>query len=178
MATIKNFNLIEGISNQLKLQRFFEKLPEELGRTIVPVFMVNEVGQQRTRIMPTVAPPQTFLIPTGKRWEIESIFFTYVSTATVGNRLITVEYLDENGVTIFGQRADNVHVASLTSQYHWSPYAGSMDSASGTENVMTIPRHLPSGWTVRIRERNTVDVSDTILGAVNYREYQSAEVGQ
>jgi len=180
MTTVKNFNIIEGISNQLKLQRFFEQLPDKLGNTILPVFIVNEIGQQKTHIFTALAvsTPVDFTVPRGKRWEVESIFFVWTSSATAGNRQVTLDIFDDNGVLVYQTVAALLLAASGALRYAFGPYFGTNANSLSVEGFGCMPKHLKSGWVVRIHDRVNIDeAGDIVTGVLNYLEFQSAETG-
>jgi len=181
MSEIKNFNIVEGISNQLKLQRFFEPIPKRLAQEIRPVFVINEVPNLKTFILTGVVSTQSFTVPQGKQWKIHCVFYAFATSAEVGNRVPVIDILDENNVTLCRTLSNNsTQAASLTRRYTWKPGLGLSITEAGTDIMDPLPVSiLKSGWSLHILDRSNVDVGvDTITGSIVYEELQSAVTPQ
>jgi len=182
MATIiKNTDLLRQLANNLKLMPTLDQTPMELGGSgkILPVFVINETGILKSDAR-TGFFPQVFTVPDGKRWEVEYIHIDVLTSATVGNRNFSAQLRDENGLIIFTPVPDTTVAASLPERFTWSPNISTIDStASGSGyQVVYFPRHMASGWSVRVGEIVDIDEDADILtsGAMLVREYASSEV--
>lgn len=63
----------------------------------------------------------TFTVPANTEYQILNVYVSLVTTATVGNRQMTVQALDSSDNVIAGARAGAVQAASLTRIYNFAP---------------------------------------------------------
>lgn len=88
----------------------------------------------------------------------------FQSTATVGNRLLRLEVVNDAGLTVDVAAAGNSQAASLTNRYTWHHRIASFSSlTSGSvfPSYITSAWLLP-GWSIQVRDANSVDVNDII----------------
>ena len=95
---------------------------------------------------------KTFTVPAGKQWTIKSIYALLVSTATVGNRILTVLFTKADNTTVLEIRAGVAQAASLTYRYGLFPGAAFNTTVANNFSLTPIPPDfvLPAGYKVRI----------------------------
>lgn len=99
----------------------------------------------------------------------------FQSTATVGNRLLRLEVVNDAGLTVDQAAAGNSQAASLTNRYNFSNRItsfSSLTSGSVFPSYITTMWLLP-GWTLQYRDANAVDVNDIIEAFVQAIEVPS-----
>jgi len=179
MTTIKKTNILRQITNFLDLQTTAgDNPPDELGKTVVPTFSVNEKPKLIAFDFTSATFNQAFVVPQGKRWVIRNIFYSLVTSATVGSRVPIVDIDNENGLNLSRVTSETgTIVASTTERNTWAPNFGIFDSVAGTDFYMPLPLFdLNEGWTITLQDRNNIDAAgDLISGGVVINEYPSGE---
>jgi len=94
------------------------------------------------------------------------------STATVGNRQITLELLDGSNVVMGQWPAGAVQAASLTRQYTFSPGAQYMAAFVGTHITTPLPANLvvPAGYKIRLRDSAGIAAGDTLKAYLYFHD--------
>jgi len=176
MARVNKGEVIQKIVKGLRLDSAREPIPLDVIERIMPVFVVNEQGEQRTISVTAATPiPFDFVVPANKRWEVESLWFTYTASATVGVRVIIASILNDSGFEVFRSTGENTMVATQVARFAFSQYYGTTDTFSSLDAVNSFPKHIPAGWTIRVDDRASVDSADTFTGALNYLEMEQTE---
>ena len=80
---------------------------------------------------------KTFTVPDGQEWQILWVYVQYTSTATVGNRQLTIRALSDGGTTLMQVKAGAVQAASLTRYYTFAPSLADLTSMRDTAYLMT-----------------------------------------
>ena len=104
---------------------------------------------------------KTFTVPVGKVWEILSIWVELTSTASVGNRQISVQIQDSDSDVIGTVIAGINQAESLTRNYFFGAGVVDLTTARDTNFLTTpIPRILlPAGFIIRVYDNFAVDVA-------------------
>lgn len=104
---------------------------------------------------------KTFTVTTGKVWQIQSIWVELASTATVGNRQMSVAILDSDNDVLARVEAGAVQAASVTRYYLFAPTVAELTSMRNTSYLSTqIPAWvLPPGYKIRVWDSTAVDAA-------------------
>ena len=104
---------------------------------------------------------KTFTVPAAKVWIPVSIHVELISTATVGNRQMALEFQDAANDVIAEVRAGAVQAASLTRKYLLSVTAVDLVAFRDTDWLSTPLPHvmLPAGFQVRVFDKAAVDAA-------------------
>lgn len=103
---------------------------------------------------------KTITVPSGEAWEIQAIHAELVTTATVGNRDLAIEFGDgTDGLCHIHAGASQA--ASLTRHYQFAPGLEDLTAFKKTDNLTTPipPLALGPGWTIRIYDESAVDAT-------------------
>lgn len=104
---------------------------------------------------------KTFTVPSNKIWEVLWTWIELTSTATVGNRRITLLVRDDSDDVILDSVALNTQAASVTEYYLFSPLGQEPKETTSTRHFCVIPPklYLPSGFDLRILDSATIDAA-------------------
>mgnify|MGYP001080713089 CR=1 FL=1 len=99
---------------------------------------ISEVWRLRT-VSSTSADDsdKTFTVPDDQEWQILWVYIQYTSTATVGNRQLTLRALSDGGTTLMQVKAGIVQAASLTRYYTFAPSLADLTAFRDTSYLMT-----------------------------------------
>jgi len=96
--------------------------------------------------------------PIAVRW----LHVLYTSTATAGNRLLSMTIKDAAGNTMYSIRAGTTQAASLARHYVFQPGIYRETAFVNNEiQVAIAPGILEAGWSLTIADENNVDAADT-----------------
>lgn len=115
----------------------------------------------------TVASPAAgagFTIPADSRyWRVfDTIAFQLVTGGNAANRLVTLKYVDGDGVAIATLPSASVQAASLTWQYTWSTEFSNFNTVVGLAVTAPLPyTFLPPGFAAVVTV-GAVDAADQI----------------
>jgi len=159
VTIINKQEIIKSIISKLRLDPGRDKIPIELIDKIMPVMIVNESGDIRFFSDVSVnSSDKTFAVPVGMRWEIQNIFVNLTTTSDVGNRIITIRYIDADGSTVISSvRSDISQPASVTRRSMYSPEIGTIDQTSSSDSFSYIPRHVLGGQSIRVLDSAVID---------------------
>ena len=122
---------------------------------------------------------KSFATPAGKYRLIKAIYASFVSTATVGNRILTIEVTNAAGTEVYW-RAQSVSIAASQTRYiHAGAVPMAVVSAFGGNNSvyyeMSVPELILSpGEILRVYDSGTIDVAaDDMIVAINLVEYDA-----
>lgn len=94
--------------------------------------------------------------------EIMWAHIVYTATATVGNRLLTLQVSDSAGNDMFSVRTAAFQTASQVQHYSFQPGMFREGSFSNGEIQVAIPVGvLMAGWTLTVFDENNIDVADS-----------------
>jgi hypothetical protein len=103
---------------------------------------------------------KTFTVPASTEWEILSIWIELSTTATAGNRQITVERQDSTGDVTGKFLAGIVQTASLAKEYMFAPGLQLMTAFVGAYLSFPLPpMFLSAGEKVRVYDSAAVDAA-------------------
>jgi hypothetical protein len=103
----------------------------------------------------------TFTVPATTEYQVLSIYVSLASTATVGNRQMSVLMTDTSDVTIGELRAGATQAASLTRIYQWGPGLPQDTAFRDTSYISQamMPIWLGAGDKLRIYDKAAVDAA-------------------
>ena len=105
---------------------------------------------------------KTFTVPAGDRYRVLSGNINLITTATVGNRQLDVQFRDDANVVLFTIRAGAVQAASVTRDYKIIPGAPRESAFVAAEIVldnMPLDMILDSGYDIRVFDSAAVDAA-------------------
>jgi len=175
MAKVNKGEVIQKAVKILRIDAARDSLPSESVDKIMPVIVLNETGEIKIQNFAAATGDQIFTVPENKTIELQGVFSTVATTATVGNRAFTLTIESDAGTEIYSQVASFVQAASVSRTYNWSQYNGVVASITGTDSVAPFPSLLKSGWVLRLHDRNNTDSSDPFTGAFIWKEYEQTE---
>lgn len=110
------------------------------------------------------------------KYELLYALVRFTTTATVGNRLLTIAVLDETGTELFHTHPGSYQAASLTYHYYLMPgifrETVSAVTETGVDGTMQMPfpeeMKWNPNWTLRIYDKNAVDAAadDMLISGV------------
>lgn len=133
------------------------------------VFGPTEPSPGRSSFDPAAGAEFTFTVPAGETWDLATFIITLVTDATVANRTVHVQIVDNNNVNIWEGVATVAQTASQTVKY--SAGVGTQDYAAVRDGVLglTLPdMTLLSGWKIRTVTTGIVAGDNYGLGVVTY----------
>jgi hypothetical protein len=78
-----------------------------------------------------------FTVPADQEWQVLWVYVQYTSTATVGNRQLTLRALSDGGTTWMQLKAGIVQAASLARYYTFAPSLADLTAFRDTSFLMT-----------------------------------------
>lgn len=102
-----------------------------------------------------------FVVPALQYWKVLSVYFSLITTATAGNRLMSVDFLDATPALIARCPFGAVQAATLTWNYTAFPGSDKLAAVAGVALALTAPipggLWLPPGYGVKIIDTAAVD---------------------
>jgi hypothetical protein len=115
---------------------------------------------------------KTFTVPAGQEWQVLWIWVVLTSTATVGNRQVTIRVMTSGGTIIASLKAGSVQAASLTRNYLFAPSLADLTSFRDTSFLMTpmMPTmFLSAGQQLRVLDSGAIAAAaDDMLVYIQY----------
>lgn len=108
------------------------------------------------------ADATVFTVAAGVSQILNVLSFTFVTDATVGNRVVRIEIRDGTGNVVARQTCLTADPASTTSQVSAFISSTGTGGASGVVNVPLPSTTMQAGWTVHITVTGTVGAADQI----------------
>ena len=104
---------------------------------------------------------KSWVVPNNEQWKLNSVFVTLATTATAGNRVLTIEVQDELSNVIFALAAGAVQAASGTVKYSFAIGAPRETTAVNGYLLVNCPRDLwlSAGYTLRVYDSAAVDAA-------------------
>jgi len=104
---------------------------------------------------------KTFTVPANTIWEPLSLFVDFLSTATVGNRILTFYFIDSSGIIFFTLYPNITQTASLSYLYHLSQssYIRAPYSIGKFHYFSMPPLFLPAGFAIRVHDSHSIDAA-------------------
>jgi len=171
MATINKNEILQRIIRGLRLDPALEKTPKEIAEKILPVFVINEVGDERVIADTTInSNDKSFVVPAGMKWKIKWVFVNYVSNATAGNRRLQVNVLDQTGGTVvFRSIMPLSQAASLTRDFLWMPRMGG-SQITNVAGYGACPQTLYEGMELHVADGEDISSTDDFTLGLVYEE--------
>jgi hypothetical protein len=117
----------------------------------VPALLVNEDLNDSDKI---------FVVPAGFMYDISWVYVELTTTATVGNRAMTVEIQDPLGDVIGLVQDDAVQTASLAHTYMFGQGMALADGGINTNHMIPLPPLvLPQFYKLRVYDAGAVDAA-------------------
>ena len=100
-------------------------------------------------------------VDSDERWHVFAIYVSLVSTATVGNRQLQVDFRDDSNNVFCSILAGATQAASLTYNYSLAPGLPHLTAVIGTNLMTPMPATmlLKPGWDIRIYDNAAVDAA-------------------
>lgn len=160
MAVSISSNVIQRIIKGLSLNPAAEPVPTEVGRMIVPVFNSNIPLPLVREITDTVLnkSDKTFTVPKGKTWRLLYGNAILSTSATVGNRVLEIRFLDNSGNNLYRIGGINL-AANSTFIYSFGQFSTTTQQTATALICIPIPINcfLPEGFRIRILDAVGVD---------------------
>jgi len=107
---------------------------------------------------------KSFTVTASSLWRVKMIWVELTTTATVGNRVMSVEIQDSAADVIFRIDAGAVQAASLTRHYAFAPWNSDLTAFRGaSSNLLMTPIPpdlvLPASYIVRVYDSAAVDAA-------------------
>ncbi len=105
---------------------------------------------------------KTIAVTALRHWEILSVWAELISTSTVGNRQMALEFQDASSNVLMTIAAGIIQTASLTRNYLWGSNLPDLVAFRDTDSLMTpMPSKviLPAGFIIRVFDRTAVDAA-------------------
>lgn len=104
---------------------------------------------------------KSWVVPDNEVWKLLYLHVLLVTTATVGNRQLTMEILDASSNIILDLTAGAVQAASLTRHYGFIQGIYRETTFVADELQVPMPKdcYLGPGWTLRIYDETAVDAA-------------------
>lgn len=134
----------------------------------MPQFNLDWI-QILTTDITTNSSTKSFTVPAGKFWQIQSLYCTLVSNATVGNRQMAVDII--SGSTVIARfTAGAVQAASVTRNYMFAPHVSDLTAFRDTAYLSTPLAELvlPQNFIIKAYDKTAVDAAGTAENLLAY----------
>ena len=114
---------------------------------------------------------KSFIVPTSTEWIIKSVWVELITTATVGDRQMELQVLDDASDVIMSMRAGAIQAASLTYNYLFAPEVADLTAVRDSDYLSTpIPElWLPAAYALKVFDNNAVAAAaDDMVVQVRY----------
>lgn len=148
---------------------FWHNLCDSVGRLIVSDPWSNNLEQDLDADLSV----KVFTVDANTRWKIDSIYVDYTSTADVGDRQLSVEFLDSSNAVLLQIRLPVTQAASLQRFYNIARGLPAQDAFYDTDVIMfPLPDiELTAGWKIKVYDINAVAAAaDDMEVTIIYRE--------
>lgn len=172
MKTEKS-EIVKGLIDGLRLSPAYSNIPLEVANSIQPVFVSNERGKLRIFTNDTANEnSKTITVPAGKKWKILYARGYYTSDATVGNRNVCFEILDNSNVAIWTGYPPSSQAASLSVSYYWSNGLGTSITVATGRTYLAAPGEIiiPENCSLKFSDISNISATDDIVLKVCYIE--------
>jgi hypothetical protein len=117
---------------------------------------------------------KTWIVPAGVEWQLTEFYADFVTTATIGNRQLSIRILDAADNAYCRLPVGVTQAASLTRRYSWGVGLPDMTSFRDTDKLQTPlpPLILPTGFKIKIIDTAAIDTTNdslTVRGLVLQR---------
>lgn len=164
MAKIEKREVIQKLIDGLNLDVGIEQIPLLLDKTVRPVYVINDIPQIRF-IQDNVTGDNSkdFTVPAGKMWRFLYGYAEFVSTATVGNRRIQIQFRDGTNL-LWNSVALNVQTNNSTEAYHFHSSQGDNSENTAIRHFIAVPEQawLEENQVIRFQDSASIDATDDI----------------
>ena len=118
-------------------------------------------GSEWTREATANDSDKSFVVPDNEQWKLNQVYSELTTTATVGNRVMTIEVQDDSSNVVFSMAAGAVQAASGTVKYPFS--IGSPRETTAVNGYLSV--NLPNdlvllgGYTLRVYDSAAIDAA-------------------
>jgi len=127
-----------------------KKKPRRTGSSDRPTVLVNDSTLNSSN--------KIFTVPAGEDWEILSVFGYFATTATVGNRLLSIHVFNASGALLAAVGGGIYMAASGTANFTAAPGMSHNNHDGGGGITMPLPALvLPSGYSIRVLDVKAID---------------------
>lgn len=149
MVKINNQAVIQKLIDELRLYPSTDAIPTELAEKILPVFQINN-EDINVNLKPVYFEwvdrtaddsNKTLTVPDNHTYVIKHGHIKYISTATVGNRTLTIFIKDADGNVVF---TGGTEIDIAASKTRWISIVDVRSNFTGT-NIMT---YGDAGWDI------------------------------
>lgn len=116
-----------------------------------------------------------FEVPAGYKWRIKTLYVIYTSTATSGNRRLTLEVLDVDATTVlFEIRVGVDQAANITRKFSFA--AGIQPGLGGYQDSNFIQQNIPENWILgpgqilKVYDTKAIDTADNFDAYLTYEQ--------
>lgn len=103
---------------------------------------------------------KTFVVPAGAMYDIIWVYVELTTSATAGNRAMTVDIQDSHGDVVGRCQDDGTQAASLTHTYMFGQGMDLADGGVNTNHFIPLPPLLlPQFFKLRVYDANAVDAA-------------------
>jgi hypothetical protein len=155
-----------GNTNKTGSGSSYWNLCDTEGRLIMRDGFVNEITRD---ITPSLSV-KTWAVTADQEWRLDGLHVKYVSSATAGNRVLTLEFLTNASAIIARIMAGAVQAESLTRYYQFGLGLSQMSSFINTDYLtVTLPSGLilPEAYIIKVYDKTAVaaaaDTMETTL---------------
>lgn len=102
--------------------------------------------------------PANTAVPSGVEWQLQGAMMLFTSSATIGNRIPTIEIRDGSDVLVGRFGASVAQAASLSRRYSFG--IGLSTDAQNNDVLIPMPQMMiPTGWVIRVTDLAGIDLS-------------------
>jgi hypothetical protein len=118
---------------------------------------------------------KSWVVPAGEMWMLNFAHAILVSSATVGNRVLSLDILDENGNLIIDCYSPANQAASAT--YHYAYLQGIYRETTFTANSIQVPvpkdLYLKAGYTLKVWDKGAIAAAaDDLTVSFQYKRFK------
>lgn len=158
MPQNNNTDVTQQLREGLKINQSFEKVPDRVAESIVPMFLTNKFIPRQVKVYDEISndSDKIITIPEGVTRKLICGHINLATSATVGSRVLQLIIADENGVTLWVSSSTPL-AASLTENYTIS----NDYNRGGVGTMIGIPSDLmlKPGYQIRIWDSEAVDAA-------------------
>ena len=103
---------------------------------------------------------KTLTVPTDYVWEVQHVYCSWTSDATVGNRQVVLQVRDDADTVIAAYPAAAVQAASGTETYTWGGTHELTETVATYHHLPLMPKILPSGYDIRVYDSAAIAATD------------------
>ena len=116
---------------------------------------------------------KTFTVPATEIWQIVAIYVSLATTATAGNRILSVDISNPTPTVILRLPMNGTQAASLSNYIVW---LSGLPAAAISNNLIRadMPAFLfvPCGYTIKIWDRSAIDAThDDMIVAIHHLNF-------